>query len=155
MRADDAAAAATDPLVLAGALVALGGWRMRSAPQAESGRWGAGYAVGFAHPDLLERRVRRLAGEDTTPASRVSRRSLAGAVLALAVVWMSGVVEVHALPRDLPASHMGVMASADLHCFHHHASALSHLFCRHGRHGGWFTRGGSDCPHRAGADMRA
>ena len=156
VRADDAAAAATDPLTLAGALVALAGWGAPGAgtPGALAAGY-AGYAVGFVpdrapRADLLERRVRRLAGEDTMPASRVSRRSLAGAALALTVVWASGIVDVHALPRDVVTREGGADGTAAaLHCFHRHASALSHLFCRRGRGGGWITAGGSDCPHRA------
>ena len=156
VRADDAAAAATDPLTLAGALVALAGWRTPGSGPALAPEY-PGYTVGFVRDrdpraDLLDRRVRRLAGEDTMPTARVSRRSLAGAALALVVVWTSGIVDVHALPRAVAGRNGGADASqtaAALHCFHQHASARSHLFCRHGRHGGWITPGGSDCPHRA------
>ncbi|HEY0777773.1 MAG TPA: M56 family metallopeptidase, partial [Gemmatirosa sp.] len=151
VRADDAAAAATDPLTLAGALVALAAWRTGGHGDGLAAAY-PGYAVGFVRADLLDRRVRRLAGEDTMPAARVSRRSLAGAALALSVVWAAGVVDVHALPRDTMAMSAQDGASANaaaLHCFHQHASALTHLFCRWGRHGGWITTGGSDCPHRA------
>lgn len=152
VRADDAAAAATDALTLAGALVALAAWPVPSRPV--PGDPASGYAVGFVRADLLERRVRRLAGEDTRPASRVGRRSLAGAALALAVVWASGIVDVHALPRDsagLDRAGLDGAArdAAHLHCFHQRAGAFAHLFCRHGRRGGWITPGGADCPHRA------
>lgn len=154
VRADDAAAAATDPLTLAGALVALASWRTPGSASAPAPGY-SGYAVGFVGGDLLDRRVRRLAGEDTIPAARVSRRALAGAALTLAVVWASGLVDVHALPRAVVGRTGGGEAertTAALHCLHQHASALAHLFCRHGRHGGWITPGGSDCPHRAMMD---
>lgn len=142
VRADDRAAAATDPLTLASALVSLAAWR---APGPDGPR--ADYAVGFVRPDLLDRRVRRLAGEDTTPASRVTRRSLWAAALALIVVWASGIVEVHALPHDA-APPARAEAVDPLHCHHLRGSAFAHLFCRRGAVGGWITRGGSDCPHQ-------
>ena len=147
VRADDRAAADTDPLTLASALVTLAAWRGPAGPRAD-------YAVGFVRPDLLDRRVRRLAGEDTTPVSRVTRRSLAGAALALVVVWASGVVDVHTLPHDVQGhgapGAVGAAAVADpLHCHHLRGSAVSHLFCRREARGGWITRGGTDCPHGA------
>ncbi|GLC28144.1 M48 family metalloprotease [Roseisolibacter agri] len=163
IRADDAAAAVVGPLTLASALVALAAWRP---PAAAFGEPMPDYTVGFAHPvrsmptgvsragvpfvrhDLLDRRVRRLAGEDTTPASRVTRRSLASAAAALVVVWTSGLVDVHELPHDTAASGAVAVAHA-AHCHHLRTSAISHLFCRLGATGGWITPGGSDCPHRA------
>lgn len=157
VQADDRAAAATDPLTLASALVSLAAWRAPGpgAPGGPRGDSAVGLAVGFVRPDLLERRVRRLAGEDTTPASRVTRRSLAGAALALVVVWASGIVDVHALPHDaLPpdaAAHALPPVVDPLHCHHLRGGPFTHLFCRHGAPGGWITRGGSHCPHRRGA----
>jgi Zn-dependent protease with chaperone function len=148
IRADDAAAAAVDPLTLASALVALAGWR--SPGGLAGGRApgdGPDYAVGFVRGDLLDRRVRRLAGEDTTPASRVTGRSLAGTAVALAVVWASGLVDVHDLPHDdgaIAAAHVEHAA----HCHHLRTPAVSHVFCRAGATGGWITPGGIDCPHR-------
>lgn len=139
LRADDAAAARTDPLTLAAALISLGAWKPPVFSAAES----TGYAVGFIRPDLLERRVRRLAGEDAVPSSRVTRRSLAGAVVALAVVWVAGVVDVHTLPT---AAAQPVVDA--WHCAHRHESPFAHLFCRHGARRGWITPGGADCPHR-------
>ena len=149
VRADDRAAAVTDPLTLASALVSLAGWRAPAAPRTD-------YVVAFVRADLLDRRVRRLAGEDTTPASRVTRRSLAGAVLALVVVWASGIVDVHTLPHDVAAPGAPVVVGgapvADpLHCHHLQGSAAAHLFCRRGSQGGWITLGGTDCPHGAAA----
>lgn len=78
-------------------------------------------AVGFHRQDLLERRVRRLAGEEVAFGTHVTRRSVTGATAALAAVWISGLMMAHPLP---PAT------SALEHCAHHHASALTHLFCR-------------------------
>ena len=149
VRADDRAAAATDPLALASALVSLAAWRTTAAPPAD-------YAVGFVRRDLLDRRVRRLAGEDTTPASRVTRRSVAGAALALVVVWASGIVDVHTLPHDVAAHgaspDLGAPGVADpLHCHHLRGSAVAHLLCRRAAEGDWITRGGADCPHGAEA----
>lgn len=140
IRADDAAAAAVDPLTLASALVALAAWRP---PAGLHGEPAPGYAVGFVRRDLLDRRVRRLAGEHMSPASRVTRRSLAGAALALAVVLASGIVDVHELPQDA-----ATRIEHAAHCHHLRTSAVSHLFCRSGASGGWITPGGTDCPHR-------
>ena len=78
-------------------------------------------AVGFHRQDLLERRVRRLAGEEVAFGTHLTRRSVSGATAALAAVWISGLMMAHPLP---PAS------SAQEHCEHHHSSALMHLFCR-------------------------
>lgn len=156
IRADDAAADVVGPLTLASALVALAAWRP---PVLAFGEPTPDYTVGFAavgatprgvpfvRHDLLDRRVRRLAGEDTTPASRVTRRSLAGAALALAVVWTSGIVDVHDLPHDASGAVVVDVAHA-AHCHHLRTPAISHLFCRLGATGGWITPGGSDCPHR-------
>lgn len=158
IRADDAAAGVVGPLTLASALVALAAWKPPVGAFAEAtpdyavgfAAWGGrpGNGVPFVRHDLLDRRVRRLAGEDTTPASRVTRRSLAGAALALAVVWTSGIVDVHALPHDASGAVVVDVAHA-AHCHHLREPAISHLFCRLKATGGWITPGGSDCPHRA------
>ena len=162
IRADDAAASVVGPLTLASALVALGAWRLPTGPfgepapdytvgfaaRASAPSQGGSHAVPFVRHDLLDRRVRRLAGEDTTPASRVTRRSVAGAALALGVVWASCLVDVHDLPHDAAASGVVDIAHA-AHCHHLRTSAISHLFCRLGATGGLITPGGADCPHRA------
>ncbi len=75
--------------------------------------------------DLLDRRIRRLAGEDPPVGSHVTRRSLAGAFLALALVGVSGAVMAHPLPADHAAHPTD-------HCGHPGESALGHLFCRAG-----------------------
>lgn len=142
IRADDAATARVEPLVLASAILALASWRSAS-------RWNTdgsieGYGVGFLRPSLVARRVQRLSGEDVTPVSRVTRRSVAAAGLALAFVWTAGVVDVHALP-GVAGAHEAHM----VHCEHPEESAMTHLFCRSGARGGWFVAGGLDCPHLA------
>ena len=140
--ADDAAATRADPLVLAAAIVTLAGWRSPLRPDGAPSPAFAADGVAFVRPDLVERRVRRLAGEDTEPASRVTRRSLWAAALALGVVWVAGIVHVHPLPHA--TSEAGAAAH---HCDHADGSALSHLFCRHAAGGAWITTGDADCPH--------
>lgn len=128
--ADDIAARA-HPLVLASALLSIANG---------FGGEPLGDAVVGACPDradLLERRIRRLAGEDTPVQSHVTRRSVALASAALAVLLLSSIAVVHPLPAQEP----GVRA----HCTHQHRRALSHLFCRHG------ATHHDDCPH---ADAR-
>lgn len=144
VHADNAAAATTDPLTVASAIVALAAWRSPAA-FVLGGTW-TGDVVGFVRSDLLDRRVRRLAGEDTKPRSRVTRRSLAGAALVLGLAWVSGIVDVHPLSGQAPA-HVGVPHAE--HCDHRELTALAHLFCRWDARGGWITPGGIDCPHRS------
>ncbi|MEO5579848.1 MAG: M56 family metallopeptidase, partial [Gemmatimonadaceae bacterium] len=80
--ADDRAAAGR-PLVLASAILKISMSRPGRVAEA---------AVGFDSPDLLDRRIRRLASEDAPVTTHVTRRSLAGAGLALALVLLSGAV---------------------------------------------------------------
>jgi Zn-dependent protease with chaperone function len=125
--ADDAAAKGR-PLVLASALLAIA--------DAFSARQAA-VAVVPVHsnhrPDLLERRIRRLAGERATVHSHLTRRSVALAAVALGIVLSSSIAVMH----PLPAQHVGPSA----HCAHEHRSALTHLFCRGG------ARHLAGCPH--------
>ena len=125
--ADDVAAG-DKPLVLASAILGVAHW--------SSGMKHSGAAVGFARADLLEQRVRRLAGEETPVRSHVTRRSLLAAAMALAVVWTSGVLLTHPLPAHAVDAHAR-------HCDHQHESALTHLFCR----GTPFSTTSGDCPH--------
>ena len=129
--ADDQAARGT-PLVLASAILALADWGTDSpVPQ---------LFVGFQRHNLLERRIRRLAGEDIGVRSHVTRRSLLGAAFALSLVWTSGAVVAH----PLPAERHHVAGAA--HCEHEHELPLAHLFCL----GTPFARlNDADCPHRA------
>lgn len=129
--ADDAAARGR-PLVLAGTILALARWpEVGGRPAAEPG---------FHRPDLLDRRVRRLAGEETPVRSHVTRRSVIGAAAALALVWSSGVLMAHPLPSTSPLAH-------ERHCDHRHAPALAHLFCL----GSPLAAPPAHCPHQHGA----
>lgn len=115
-QADDAAAGDA-PLVLAGALVAVASaWRV---PTLAPRRWwppAALEVVGFTTPDLLERRVLRLAGEPVPACSRLTRWSTTGAVAALALVAASGVATLRPL-------------SAPTRCAQHREAAWTHLWC--------------------------
>jgi Zn-dependent protease with chaperone function len=126
IQADDRAARA-QPLALATAILALASWR---APALAEG-------VGFAQrADLLDRRIRRLAGEEPPPQSRLTRGSVVGAMLALALVGASGAIMSHPLPVDH-------LAHPSQHCGHPGESPLGHLFCR------WDVppEKGRFCPH--------
>ncbi len=126
--ADDAAAAGR-PLVLASAIHALAQW-----PEATR-RPSAG--VGFDQPDVLDRRIRRLLGEETPVRSRVTGRSLLGAATALALVWTSGILMAHPLPAASAVMH-------ERHCDHRNEWALAHLFCL----GSPFAAPAPQCPHQ-------
>lgn len=122
--ADDTVAR-TRSLELASAILKLASWRAG----------GVGSAVAFAQRvDLTERRIRRLAGEEPLPASRVTYGSLFAASLALLLVLASGAVVAHPLPEDH-------LAHPSNHCGHPGESALQHLFCR------WSVAGSGLCPH--------
>lgn len=130
VRADDFAAAAATKfagegnaqrgsLVLASAILSLANAQTHYGLGALNAR--AIGAIGFHRQDLLERRIRRLAGEEVAFGTHLTRRSVMGATAALAAVWISGLMMAHPLP---PAN------SAVEHCEHHHAFVLMHLFCR-------------------------
>jgi len=122
IQADDRAAG-SDPLVLASAILAVAEWTPRRASVPG--------AVGFTRHDILERRVRRLAGEDTASRTHVTWRSLVGAAAALVLVWTSGVVVVHPLPGQTTHSareHTGAVEGRP-DCTTHDGPALVHLFC--------------------------
>lgn len=126
--ADDIAAARGEPVVLASAIVTLASWRGPTVAL-------PGGAVGFCHGGLLERRVRRLLGEEVPVGTHVTRRSLSLAAVVLTMLWTSGVLMAHPLPAG------GAIAKGEAHCAHESESPLAHLFCR-GAHSG-------DCPHAA------
>jgi hypothetical protein len=128
--ADDVAADGK-PLVLASTILTLADWYGARKPP--------GLSVGFQRDDLLERRIRRLAGEQMPGRSHVTRKSIVGAALALGLVWSSGVLMAHPLPN-------GTHATGTPHCEHEGRFALGHLFClgspfAHSRH--------DECPHGA------
>lgn len=129
--ADDFASCG-QPLVLASAILVLAEWRKTPDTPA--------LAVGFQRDDLLERRIRRLAGEELPVRSHVTRRSVVTAGLALSLVWSSGVVMAHPMPNA------GHAAGVTPHCEHHGQLAFMHLFClglpfSQSRH--------HECPHQA------
>jgi len=147
--ADDAEIAADDaavlgqPLVLASAILALAHWRLpagttTSGFAAISGE--ASAVSGFQRDALLDRRIRRLAGEAAVVRSHVTTRSLTLALGALLLVWSSGLAVGHPLPtgQDAEAAHGG-------HCSHHRALGITHLFCFTGHP----YRPGALCPHAA------
>ena len=103
IEADDAASFGR-PLILASAILRL----------ADAGRR-LPATVGFYSGDLLERRVRRLAGEETSLPSRLTWRSIMGTSFAVALVFASGL-----------AAEQGGAAS---HCIDDHVFPLSHVFC--------------------------
>ena len=143
---------ATGAAILASAIVDIAvRW---GRPSSRDGQWASGALVGFQHADLLERRVRRLLGQEVAVGTHVTRRSIVGAAAALAAVWVSGLMMAHPLPADVEvqsawlgtgAVHRAATHSAahQVHCDHHGALALTHLFCL-----GWHAHEtGSPCPH--------
>lgn len=131
LRADDAAARG-GALELASALLLLAGWRAHPLP-------GGAPGIAAGSRGLLERRVRRLAGEEPPPASHLTRRSLAGAMAMLALVWLSGAMMAHPLPEA---------QGGDAHCHHPGGSPLEHLFCLTAAAR---EEGHRACPHRTNA----
>jgi Zn-dependent protease with chaperone function len=124
IQADDFAAR-EDPLALASAILRLAAGGAPPSP--------APGGVGFNRPDLLERRIRRLAGEDVSPPATPRARGLLPAAVVLLLLWSSGAtVLVH------PES-----PGATAHC-EHHDSAVSHLLCPALA----ATSRADDCPHR-------
>jgi Zn-dependent protease with chaperone function len=122
--ADDAAIRG-QPLALASALLTLAQWRAQRP-----------MGVGFGDRDMLDRRIRRLAGETVPPHSRLTRRPLAAAFLALVLAWSAGAVAAH------PPAAEGDDHSQ--HCQHDGFGALMHLYCPgYGLHAAR-----ADCPHR-------
>ena len=96
--------------------------------------------VGFQRADLLPRRIRRLAGEDTVASSHTSTGSLVAAAAALLLTWTSGLMVLH--PLNDPSDHS---EHGPAHCDHPNGNALTHLFCR-----GWTVGTGNSaagCPH--------
>ena len=141
--ADDRAASRGSALILASAILALAEWGVAHRPiGAVPLPFGAVGFQGFQRVDLLERRVRRLAGEDAEVGTHVTRRSLAAAGAVLVAVFVSGMMMAHPLPADT-AETTGGSGHAASHCRHPGKSAFSHLFCL-----GWNARpAGSPCPH--------
>ena len=141
--ADDRAASRGSALTLASAILALAEWGAAHRPTgAVPLPFGAVGFQGFRRVDLLERRVRRLAGEDAEVGTHVTRRSLAAAGAVLVAVFVSGMMMAHPLPTDAAETTETPSHTAP-HCRHPGESAFSHLFCL-----GWNARpAGAPCPH--------
>lgn len=122
------------PLVLATAILTL-------AQRPTRGRLAESPAgvVPFHRADLLDRRIRRLAGQPVPAGTHLTRRSVFGALVALSLVWTSGLL----MASPLPAA---VALAPGAHCEHHAESAIRHLFCL----GKPFTRLAHECPHGTG-----
>jgi hypothetical protein len=153
VQADDIAAR-HDPLAVASAILTLASWGHESRVPAA--------ALGFTNDALLERRVRRLAGEDTRLQTHVTRRSIAGASAMLVLVWLSGAIMVHPLPAMIHheaagaeySTHGSTATGADAEtCRRHRRPALVHLLCKKVI----LADGRTHCPHelaeRAGVTL--
>jgi hypothetical protein len=146
--ADDAAVSRGAPLALASAILVLAQWADEHrvargiVPFPRGAAAGFTFFAPFQRVDLLERRVRRLAGEEADVGTHVTRRSLAAAGAVLVAVWVSGLMMAHPLPAatvNEGRAHSHVAS----HCRHLNESALSHLFCL-----GWRSRPlTAPCPH--------
>jgi len=143
IQADDVAAR-HDPLAVASAIISIASWGRPS--RAPAG------VLGFVSASaLLERRVRRLAGEDTAVGTHVTRRSIAGASAMLVLVWVSGAVMAHplpAMPAHAAAGAAPFVAPSALdadatNCRRHREPALAHLLCRKVL----LADGRAHCPH--------
>ena len=126
IEADDEAMSRSSvkPLILASALIDLVSVMGSAVPAS---------AVGFQHVNLLERRVKRLAGEATEAGTHVTRRSLFGAGATLAAIWVSGLIMAHPLAAETtvlrPDDKASTAQHSLLHCNHHGLWAVGHLFC--------------------------
>ncbi len=105
IEADDAAGSQA-PLMLASAILRLAD--CDASPRMAT--------VGFQHRNLLERRIRRLAGEETALPSRLTRLSIASACLSVALVVASGLAAEQA-------------PGGPSHCRHTHNFPFAHLLC--------------------------
>lgn len=138
--AADDAAAGNEPLVLASAIVHVADWA--------GTRASAFGATGFVCHDVLERRVRRLAGESAFGGSHVTTRSIVGAAFALLLAWSSGAIMEHPMSAGSVGDRMeAARHTTDCDCSHHHVLAIRHLICA-----GRFVAAHSQihCPHMTG-----
>jgi beta-lactamase regulating signal transducer with metallopeptidase domain len=121
-RADEIAAG-EQPLVLASAMLRVARWHAAPMPVG---------SVGFApRGDLLEHRVRRLAGERLPRRTHVTRWSVTGALVALAIVWSAGIIVPQSPEHG--SSHAGMAAMTDP-CARRPGFALLHLICPERHH---------------------
>ncbi len=138
--ADDAAVRG-HPLVLAQTLVLLAtAWSGGAGRRPHAVRSSvSAFAVGFQHVGLIDRRVRRLVGEDVPIRTHVTMRSLVSAVALLVAIAVSGIVMAHPLAAqevDVPhgmaerSTHaMPERVKDRAHCRHDGELAIAHLFC--------------------------
>ncbi len=112
----DTVAGRETPLALAAAILQLA-----TLPQST---FASPSVVRFANPDLLDRRIRRLTGENTPLPTRLNRQSLSFATIAIALVIFSGFA---ATEPQSNGNH-----GHDTHCDHHHGSLWSHMWCSPG-----------------------
>lgn len=145
--ADEAEVAADDqavrdggvnPLFLASALVSIASRHETRLPVA---------IPGFHRVEILDRRVRRLAGENAAVGTHLTMRSLTVASMALIAVWASAVI------TSQPGHAAGSSTVTELgpgHC-EHERSALFHLFCNGQSSSSAPTNGTTrpDCPHES------
>ncbi len=142
VQADDQAAR-EDPLKLASAIVTMAQLsHLRTSPVGVSA-----FAAATPH-DLLERRVRRLTGEELPSGTHVTRRSLAGAAAMLALVWTSGAIMAHPLRAEdsaaVSAQGAETTASAMSTSGGRQRLFLAHLRCATL----WLTGAHADCPQK-------
>ena len=144
--ADDiAASGATTSVVLASAIIRLAEWADQHSTNSDAMPTGV---VGFYRASLLERRVRRLIGEDSPVNTHVTRRSLAGAAAVLTLVWVSGLIMAHPLSAASGSpEHVGSGArqhsAVPEHCRHISGWSVGHIFCLGFGH----VADGAHCPH--------
>lgn len=145
--ADDIAAgkARDGATMLASAIVKLADWTTVYPPATHALPQGV---TGFYRPDLVERRVRRLIGEDVPVGTHVTARSLGAAAMTLALVMASGLIMAHPLAAGTlspaaeelkPSDHK----TAPGHCRHRGGMAITHVFCLGFTH----PVDSSHCPH--------
>jgi Zn-dependent protease with chaperone function len=124
-----------DPVALASAILALAQWRAPGRTGDASLQHG-GAIVGFQRDAMLDRRINRLLGHESSITTQVTKPSLFGAVLALCLAWGSGLAVAHP------------MTSHSEHCAHTRLAAYEHLFCLAGH----TAVTAHDCPHHGGGD---
>jgi Zn-dependent protease with chaperone function len=146
--ADDAAVSRGAPLDLASAILVLAQWATEQRFTTGIVPFPTGAAAGlhpfepFQRVDLLDRRIRRLAGEDADVGTHITRRSLVAAGAVLVAVWISGLMMAHPLPAATASGADAVFRVA-MHCRHTGETMVSHLFCL-----GWHPRPhDAPCPH--------
>lgn len=126
------------PLILASAILKVALWKPQLTPMRG--------VVAFVESGLIERRVRRLSGENLPVRTHVTSRSLVAAAALLFAALTSGIVMAH--PLVPPADGRKVSTAGSQHsghtgeCTKHDGLAISHLFCE----GLPFGLGSIDCP---------